>query len=170
MAHHPRSVENLRLTIARSQLRGLLAYIALISAVTVLLAVFWALGGQGGSVVGAWALGAGIGALIGLYAYIAYARAFTECTPAGLRTRGLGGLQECPWSGVSDASLRPHGRTATVMVTTTSGTRFRLGVPVDGGVMRDPEFMGKVQQVVEYWHSATEEPTGPRTGSSPSSP
>src|SRR5258708_31458807 len=69
-----------------------LSWPALISAVTLALAVFRALSGRGGSVVGAWALGAGIGALAGLYAYIAYPPAFTEFTPARLPTPGPGGL------------------------------------------------------------------------------
>jgi hypothetical protein len=156
------NVVNLRLTTARSQLRGLRTYTAFLCAIAVVLVGLWILAGRGhgGSALAPWAIGAGIAALICLYSWVAYARAFTECTPAGLRTRGLGGLTECSWPGVSDIVLRPHGRTVTVMVTTTTGTRFRLGVPVDGGVMGDPRFRVKAQQILDYWHSATKEAAG----------
>lgn len=100
------------------------------------------------------AISAGIVALVGLWALVMYVWALTECTPTEIRTRGLAGTRECRWTEVAAIVARPYGRTATVMVTTTAGGRFRLGAPVAGGVMGDPEFAAKVAQIRQYWHVA----------------
>jgi hypothetical protein len=44
------------------------------------------------------------------------------------------------------------------MVTTTNGTRFRLGAPVNGGAMGDPEFGSKVEAIQQYWLTLTHAP------------
>jgi hypothetical protein len=133
-------------------LRGLRNYTLISIAVTAVLAVMAFLM-RGGPLEG-WAVGAGLVALIGAWAYVMYARAWTECTPAGIRTRGLGGLRQCSWPQVADIAIRP-GTGTTIRVTTVGGTQFLLGVPVNGGVMRDPEFVSKLRQIREYWRSAT---------------
>jgi hypothetical protein len=142
-------VEDLRFTVERSQLRGLRIYTAVAAAAAVALAAAWELSRSGQA--GMLALVAGLGAALGAYSWAAYARAFTECTPAGLRTRGLGGLRESTWPRITDIGLRPYGRTVTIMVTTAGGGRFRLGAPVAGGVMGDPGFARKAEQILAYW-------------------
>lgn len=138
-------------------------YSAGICGVAVVLAVFWALSGPHRSgTLAMWAIGAGVAGLICLYASIAYARAFTECTPAGLRTRGLAGTRTCPWAEVRTIAPRVYRQTTTVMVTTVHGTRFRLGVPVTGGVMSDPEFGQRAEQIWQYWQRASQA-AGPGT-------
>jgi hypothetical protein len=144
-------MQDLRFRPTPRQLRGLRNYVLILIAATAVLAVL-AFQVRGASV--AWAVGLGLGALMGIWAYVMYARASTECTPAGIRTRGLGGLRQCSWPQVADIAIRP-GTGTTIRVTTVSGTRFLLGVPVSGGVMRDPEFGFKLRQIQEYWRSAT---------------
>jgi hypothetical protein len=149
-------VEKLRFRIARSQLRGLITYQAFVGAVGAVLTIVWIMvGGQIGSTIWPWAVGADLVALIGLYAYLAYAVAFTECTVTGIRTRGLWSEQHCSWAEVKSISPRLYKRTTTVVIATTYGTSFRLGAPVDGGVMRDPEFAPKVMQIREYQRAAS---------------
>ena len=132
-------------------------YSAGICGVAVVLAVFWALSGPHRSgTLAMWAIGAAVGGLICLYATMAYARAFTECTPAGLRTRGLARTRECPWADVRALAPHVYRQTTTVMVTTAGGTRFRLGVPVTGGVMPDPEFGQRAEQIWRYWQWAAQ--------------
>ncbi len=96
---------------------------------------------------GAYATGLGIAALVYQYAFVAYSIAYTECTAKGIRTRGLAGRRDCPWTQVRDISPVSYSRNGIVVVTTASGRRFWLGAPVDGGVMRDPEFAAKVLQI-----------------------
>jgi hypothetical protein len=145
-------MRDLRFQPTPRQLRGLRNYALILIAATAVLALIASLV-RGGPLAG-WAMGAGLGALIGVWAYVMYARASTECTPAGIRTRGLGGLRQCSWPQVADIAIRP-GTGTTIRVTTVGGTRFLLGVPVNGGVMRDPEFGSKLRQIQEYWRSAT---------------
>jgi hypothetical protein len=142
-------VEDLRFTIDRSQMRGLRIYTVGGAAAFVVFAGGWALSGRAG-MLGTLALMAAIVAVIGGYAWAVYAAAFTECTPTGLRTRGFSGTRQSAWPGIADIRVRPYGQTASVMVTTASGARFRLGAPVDGGVMKDPEFMNRTLQVIAY--------------------
>ena len=131
--------------ISARQLRGLSLFVLALGGA----AVAWA-----GVGMVAFAISAGLVALIGLWALVMYIRAFTECTPTGIRTRGLAGTRECRWADVAAIVARPYGRTTTVMLTTTAGGRFRLGAPVAGGVMGDPEFPAKVAQIRQYWHVA----------------
>lgn len=122
-------MEDLRFTVEPSQLRGLRIYTAVAAAAAVALAAAWGLSRSSGP-VGMLALVAGLSAALGAYSWAAYARAFTECTPAGLRTRGLGGLRESTWPRITDIGLRPYGRTVTIMVTTADGGRRR---PIPAG-------------------------------------
>jgi hypothetical protein len=132
----------LRLTITVRQKRGLLLLLVIVGLAALVLALMRPLA----------AVWLGIAELLVLWAYVMYARAFTECTPDGIRTRGLGGQRQCSWPQV--ANIRLHPRSRLVVVTTRDGRRFWLGVPVDGGVMPDPEFTVKFKQVVRYWHAA----------------
>lgn len=139
---------DLRFTIERSQLRGL----------GILTALVLALAAVGGRAQGlASLIGFGGGALVCLYALIAYLLAVTECTPGGIRTRGLGGPRRCSWSEVADISLRYGPRSVLIAVTTTHGRRFWLGAPVEGGVMRDPEIDRKLARIQAYWRWAAAE-------------
>ena len=119
-------MEDLRFTVERSQLRGLRIYTAVAAAAAVALGAAWQLSRSSGQ-VGMLALVAGLGAALGAYSWAAYARAFTECTPAGLRTRGLGGLRESTWPRITDIGLRPYGRGAVGMALSgpnTGGSQY----------------------------------------------
>jgi Bacterial PH domain len=85
---------------------------------------------------------------------VVHARAYTECTPAGIRTRGLAGTRECRWEEVADIVAQPYRGAAFIMVVTRSGRRFRLGAPVEGGVMGDPQLPAKMAEIRQYWQSA----------------
>jgi hypothetical protein len=99
-----------------------------------------------------------------------YARAFTECTADGIRTRGLGGVRQCSWPQVADIAIRLTPGSRLVVVTTADGTRFWLGAPVDGGTMPDPQFTSKFGQIVNYWLTAAPDNRGqtPQADVSPS--
>ena len=104
---HHRIMADLRFTRERSQLRGLGILTALVLA---------GVGGFAQGLVGIIVLGTG--ALVCLYAFTAYLLAVTECTPAGIRTRGLAGPRRCSWSQVTDISLRYGRRSVRITVTT----------------------------------------------------
>src|SRR5215472_164997 len=61
----------------------------------------------------------GIVMLFLLWLCIRDARAFTECTPDGIRTRGTDGLRQCPWPQVANIAIRSYGRGKVVVVITT---------------------------------------------------
>jgi hypothetical protein len=105
-----------------------------------------------------WALGAAsLNLLVFLYENVMYTRAFTECTPVGIRTRGLAGIRQCPWRQVRDISCQRRGGGTNVIVTTIDGTRFRLGAPVDRISMRDPDFAPRVAQIRNCWRSVQDD-------------
>jgi len=133
---------DLRFTRERSQLRGLGILTALVLA---------GVGGFAQGLVGIIVLGTG--ALVCLYAFTAYLLAVTECTPAGIRTRGLAGPRRCSWSQVTDISLRYGRRSVRIRVTTAHGRRFWLGAPVHGGVAGDPKIYDKFSKIQAYWRS-----------------
>jgi hypothetical protein len=87
-----------------------------------------------------------------------YARAFTECSPAGIRSRGLTREWQCKWEYVREVAVRASTarsqRTYTVILTATDGGRLRLGMPVSGGIMPDPDFTAKVARIRAYWRDA----------------
>jgi hypothetical protein len=107
------------------------------------------------------AAGFGVAVLVAAWAYLMYALALTECTADGIRTRGLGGVRQCPWQQVADIAIRRDPGSRLVVVTAVDGTRFWLGAPVDGGVMPDPEFATKFRQIVGYWRTAAWEQSQP---------
>jgi hypothetical protein len=152
-------VDELVIRTTPDQLRGLRKVLVVVAAFTIILIPGAVLAdGSLGTRLDVLAAAGGISSLALLWVYSAYSRAFTECSPAGIRTRSLGGLTECPWTGVAKIALCPRGQTVTVMVTTTNSTRFRLGTPVDGGAMGDPEFALKVAAIQQYWRTATRTP------------
>jgi len=106
-----------------------------------------------------WGIGLGLGSLIAGYCLVMYRLAVTECTPEGIRTRGLGGQRQCRWEDVAEIAIRrsigSRSTTATVIITTTAGSRFLLGAPVAGGIMPDPDLDRKTRQIRRYWHVAT---------------
>ena len=100
-----------------------------------------------------WVVVCGLFELLLLYQCFAAARAFTRCTPAGIRTRGMGRARECPWPEVDDIAPRfsGGGNTVRVMVKTASGTSFPLGVPLTvPGFISDPDWPVTVQQIWAY--------------------
>ena len=104
-----------------------------------------------------WALGCAlvVNMITYLYENIMYTRAFTECTDSGILTRGLAGNRVCSWPHVREITCRTRVWGTDVLVTTVSGARFRLGVPVDRSTMRDPDIAAKVEQIRRYWRAAT---------------
>lgn len=144
---------------ALRQVRNLALFTAGVAviAAALLMVHFGTRSDPGGRLLG-YGVGAGLGSLIGGWCLVCYSRAFTECGPDGIRTRGLGRKRRCAWDEVSDIAIRAyHGRgatTYTVRVTTASGQHFALGAPVSGGIMPDPEFEGKVRQIRACWHAA----------------
>ena len=119
---------DLRFTTDRAQLRGLVGYIAVVALVGSVLTGAWWLGGpQSAGLLGPWAVGADLGAVLGLYAWVWYARAFSECTQAGIRTRGLAGSRAVRWVSVRDIEVHPSGQTSSVMVTCVDGTSSGWG-------------------------------------------
>lgn len=139
---------DLRFETERRQLRGLVLYVAVLALAAAVLTVAW-LSGRAGS-RGAWAIGLDLGAVLGLSTCVSYARAFSELTPTGIRTRGLAGVRSAEWSRVREVVRSPHGRTTSVMVIRTDGSTFRLGAPVDGGVMPDARFAEKMEEIRRY--------------------
>src|SRR5215472_14895011 len=91
-------VDDLTFRTTGRQLRNLLIGAVVVTALGAAAGVAVAdhAGGGGGPLPSA--IGLGIAALIYLYALVAYAVAHTECTPAGIRTRGLGGRRSCRWA------------------------------------------------------------------------
>jgi hypothetical protein len=154
---HTQHVTTLTFRTTRRQLRGLAIFTAVLTCLAIGIGVIAGTSARG---LGAWSIGCEIGALIGVYCLVLYAVIFTKCTPEALCTRNLSGrLHVLPWPQVADITVRAvtsRGTTTyTVLVTSVTGKRFRLGAPVSGGVMSDPEFAAKVQQIQEYWRAAT---------------
>lgn len=148
-------MHSLTFRVSGPQRRKMLIGAAIVTAVATMLGIVVDVTRSGlGGRVAAYAIGAGLGALISFYACASYAIVYTECTPTGIRTRGLGGRRGCPWAQVRDISQRASAMNRIAVVTTTSGRRFWLGAPVDGSVVRDPEFAEKLEQITDYWRMA----------------
>ncbi len=108
-------------------------------------------------------IGAGTGAVIVGWCAVLYSRAFTECTAAGIRSRGLGPAWRCDWQDVHQIGVEPgrRGPTATVVLRTADGLVRRLGAPVTGGALPDRTFESKVRKIRDYWHQAVGQPARP---------
>jgi len=119
----------------------------------------YAAGARLASAVFSWGLAAAIGVPLLGWALLRYKRAFTECSPAGIRSRGLSREWQCDWADVREIAIRrssnPRGpNTYTVIVTTVSGDRLLLGMPVRGGLMPDADFEAKAARIRAYWQAA----------------
>jgi hypothetical protein len=104
-------------------------------------------------------LGAAICSLLSGWSLVVYTRAVTECTSAGIRTRGFDGEWRCAWTDVEQIAIRvaepARGPTTyTVLVTTTHGVSFALGAPVAGGAMPYPDFEETARRIRSYWQRA----------------
>ena len=112
---------------------GCLVLFALVLGVVAVLATRSHLAGRdpGGRILG-YGVAAEACLLITAWCAVWCARAFTECTPGGIRSRGLGREWRCGWHEVSQIAVRPgrRGPTRTLSLITTDGRRLALGAPV----------------------------------------
>lgn len=153
-----------------------LAFLVLFALVLGVVAVLATRNHFAGGDPGGRGLGFGIAAeaclLIAALCAVPYSRAFTECTPAGIRSRGLGPEWRCGWHEVSEIAIRPglRGPTRTVALITTDGRVLTLGTPVAGGVMPDGQFESKVRQIIDYRHRVRTKGGKPGHGALPELP
>ena len=144
-------VETERFEIGNHQAAQLTLYAGLLAAAGVLLdIVAVAARGHVPGKVAAWGMGLTIGGVIALWARTAYARAYTELSADGIRTRGIFGTRRAAWADVKDISVVDNkGKGVySVKVLLRSGRGFRLGAPVHSPVMADPAFSRKVEQLM----------------------
>ena len=163
-AHAKPGQSNLIFRVTASQRRALAITVAVATALATALSGTVAFSNPSGRLT-ALTVGAGLAALLVLYYSVAYAVAYTECAPAGLRVRGVAGRRFLPWERLRDIAVRDYasspyrlGRSRPlriVIVTADDGSRFWLGAPIDGGQgLGDPQFEDKIRQIRGYWHSA----------------
>lgn len=114
------------------------------------------------NIVRALAGGAAIITLIGAWSYRVSSRAFTECTPHGMRTLSFGGEKALPWALVSDITITAYRNTMTIMVTASTGTRFRLGGLIAYRPAHVPGFTENATEIISYWKAAA-----PGSGAAP---
>lgn len=125
--------------------------------------------GVAGIVANKWVNGLGLLFLPGAVALIlaplaliaGYGR--TVLSSRGIRTRGITGRRGCPWpdvAGIDTVTVRGRAgdRNIYIVVTRTSGRKFRLAAPFDSDKGRDPEFRAKYDQVRNYWASMRGQP------------
>lgn len=158
----PVPAPGLMFRVTASQRRALVISSAVVTAVAVVLAGA-ALAVPNPARLAALAVSAGILALISVYYSVAYAAAYTECTPAGLRVRGVTRRRFLPWARLRDIAVRDYGSSPyrgpgkslrIVIITADDGTRFWLGAPIGGGQgLGDPQFEDKIWQIRHYWRS-----------------
>lgn len=171
----PALAAGLMFRVTGRQRREMLSIATVIAGAAALLAGLAAAAPNPGRLA-AWAAGAGVAALITVYYAVAYATAYTECTPAGLRVRDVTWRRSLPWARLRDIAIRDYGspqyryrrwyrypyltpssskQLRIVIVTADDGARFWLGAPIDGGQgWGDPEFEHKVSQIRYYWRSS----------------
>jgi hypothetical protein len=174
-AHAKPGQPNLIFRVTASQRRALAITVAVATALaTALSGAAVALSNPSGRLT-ALTVGGGLAALLVLYYSVAYAVAYTECAPAGLRVRGVAGRRFLPWErlrviAVPDYASSPYrlGRSRPlriVIVTADDGSRFWLGAPIDGGQgLGDPQCEDKIRQIRGYWHSARSRSVPPAHG------
>ena len=98
------------------------------------------------------------GLVTALWANVTYPRAFTECSPDGIRASGLFGfrIRNCPWTEVDKISVvNGAGSSTSIMVTRHDGSRFRLGVPSRLADRAPPLSPGCVRQSIKGTPGAT---------------
>jgi len=95
----------------------------------------------------------GVFAALAVFIWLTARFSFTTLNKAGIRTRTSALLQQtCPWPQVADIDVRRNVFGTTVWVTRVDGTRFKLGAPVSGRILRDPKFAATVEQIRDAWH------------------
>lgn len=118
--------------------------------------------GVAGIVANRWVNGLGLLFLPGAVALVVapltlslgYGR--TVLSPRGIRTRGISGRRACRWpdvAGIDAVTVRGSrgSKGIFVVVTRTSGKKFRLAAPFDSDNGRDPQFRVKYGQIHHYW-------------------
>ena len=163
-AHGKPGQPNLIFRVTASQRRALAITVAILTALATASGAAVAFSNPSGRLT-ALAAGVGLAALLVLYYAVAYAVAYTECTPAGLRVRGVARRRFLPWDRLRDIAVRDYASSPyrvgpsrplrIVIVTALDGSRFWLSAPIDGGQgLGDPQFEDKIRQIQRYWHSA----------------
>jgi hypothetical protein len=144
-------VETEKFEIGRHQVSQLTLYAGLLTCAGIVLDIVAA--GEHGhpsKTLVKWGIGLTIAGVIALWARTAYARAYTELTAEGIKTRGLFGTRRAAWADVKGISVLDYrGRGVySVKVVLGSGKGFRLGAPVHSQVMADPAFTSKVERIL----------------------
>lgn len=147
-------MDNLLFRITTRQLRGLRVSAVALVAITAGLATV-AHSRPSVPTLG-YLLAFAVSLLLVLWVNVTSLRAFTECSPKGVRARGLfgTGIRSCPWAEVSDISLVSQRMTTMIIVIRRDGSRFRLGVPRDSPAMADRDLDAKFAQISGYWREA----------------
>ncbi|MBO0822235.1 MAG: hypothetical protein J2P27_00050 [Actinobacteria bacterium] len=138
------------------QLRGLRLFTVGLAAVTVGLAAISLFQHGMKTTILTYTSAFALSFLLALWTCVTSPWAFTECSPDGIRVRGLFGLgiRNCPWEQVASIEVVQERATDMIMVTRHDGSRFRLGVPRDTPVMRDRDFHAKFARISRYWQEA----------------
>jgi hypothetical protein len=156
-AEHTLHVDNLLFRITPRQLRGVRVFAVVLTFVTVGLAAIAHFRFGLSSPVQGWTIAAGFSCLLALWASFAYAGAFTECSPDGIRVRGRFGLRNhsCPWTEIAKIGLEHWQGSTMINVTRRNASSFRLSAPMISTAMPDPDFDAKFDQILSYWREAT---------------
>jgi hypothetical protein len=140
------------------QLRNLLIAIGVLFASAVVAGWACVRTGSGGFLVLIVAV-AGFSAVLLGGCYVVLARSRTVIDDRGIRWRLLAAWYEREWAEIGSVACRvisSRGSTAyRVVLNTTDGDRVSLGAPTSGGVMADPQFSAKFQQIRGTWQRAT---------------
>jgi Bacterial PH domain len=143
-----------RMTATRRQRIGVCAFTVISSvagvALIVVAAVVWSGFDSNAGVFGVSLL---LAAALCLYYVLAYTFGFTECSPHGIRTRGVFRSVSCPWGEVAKIGIG-GGRAKRVVVTRRGGSRFRLVIPSDNSISRR-DFASESAVVLGYWQEIT---------------
>ena len=144
-------MDNLVFRVPPDQLRYTRVGAAVLASVTVVLAAIAYF--RPSALIGVLTFSFALGLVMALWANVTSPRAFTECSPDGIRARGLLGfrIRSCPWAEVDKISVVDGSRgTSTIMVTRHDGSRFRLGVPSSPGNWPDRDFGAKFARISSY--------------------
>lgn len=155
-------MDALTLRPTTAQLRSLVLTTSVSGVVAVLLIHEHLAGHDASDRILGWGIAASAVMVMMAVVTVAYSRAITECTEAGIRVRGLGLERHWRWDQVSDIAIRigNRGVTRTVMLTLTGGKQVLLGAPVTGGLMQDRDFDRKVSGIQQFWRRTTGRDSG----------
>lgn len=112
----------------------------------------------------AWGLSITLGvcSLVYIYCCFAYRTAWTRFGPHGISGRGLMPFSqfEYRWDQIANVAYRVFSGKGSTMytmtLTTVSGKRVRLAVPMSGTLTEDSEFHDKFSRIHDSWQSSTE--------------